>query len=242
MTTSPTAPPPAIVHAVRDRVECTYRGDVLAGIVAAVRNGQVKVFLDGGMQLTGKMGAFRPSTRPIPEADLFTLKGHAKLARVQWDDKGTIRYGTVTKTSMTRVTVVQDGGEIELKGSPSAFHPSKHPLVLDDSVSPASRWGVSGYRVIPGHDDCTPFAAKITLNGKPVFDAGNSGHGGCNEYHGRDRASQALVREFTADCRAWAEQLGMQNAYEADSLWIDWTVNKRPFGSKAADYIGSILL
>jgi hypothetical protein len=42
-------------------------------------------------------------------------------------------------------------------------------------------------------EETTCFSATVYINGKRAFEAGNRGHGGCNEYHGDISAAKAYA-------------------------------------------------
>lgn len=48
--------------------------------------------------------------------------------RVEWKNKGEVFYGVVSRGGAARVTVIQDGGKVNWKGSVHLFHPSNKPL------------------------------------------------------------------------------------------------------------------
>ena len=154
--------------------------------------------------------------------------------RVEWTNKtkdGSFetKYGVVTKGGSFSATVIYDGGEYQVKGPVSLFRLSSHPLPTD-APSVMDKWGVKRYKEIPGHGDSATFHAYITLKGKKVLEAMNDGWGGPNSYHG----GRAIENQLEEDAKEWGKQFGCTHLNEMTSLWIDWYVNRRPFGVTAA--------
>ena len=149
---------------------------------------------------------------------------------------GEVLTGTVIRGGRS-VTAVVDGSETQVKAPAACFRRSDQPL----PVSPPSvmdKWGVEGYRRIPGHGDTPTFHAKITLYGNVVGEAMNDGHGGPNDYHFADGTLRA---RFLADCHIWAGRFSPDGADtpEPDGLWLDWHVHDRPFGRTAEAYLAA---
>src|SRR3546814_165771 len=127
--------------------------------------------------------------------------------RVEYDDAGRTRFGTITKGGKS-VTVILDGGEYRVTGPATAFKPSAEPLPqgpphqMDD-------WDVVGYKEFRQmSQETTAFDAVITFKGERVLNARNSGTGGSNIYH-RTEVAEALINDrFEADAKQWEADHG----------------------------------
>lgn len=99
--------------------------------------------------------------------------------RVIWFDRkeNEEKHGVVIKGGRVKVTVILDGGEYQVSGSPQCFHIDSTPLPVDRD-NPMSKYSLKGFREIPGHDDSLPFICTICYEGKPVCKAMDTGHGG----------------------------------------------------------------
>ena len=170
----------------------------------------------------------------------MTLK---KGDRVEWlqnsGQSNKTHYGVVAKGGAKRVTVVRDGGELQVSGSPAHFKLSDKPLPNATEVNPMSAYTIKAYKEISGHGDSPTFSAKICKNGKAIIHAGNNGWGGPNEYHflGQGHLTQSLAMvKFLQAAKDWAkEATGQDDVDEAEDLWITWEVFERPYGRSAAE-------
>lgn len=156
--------------------------------------------------------------------------------RVVFTIKNILTYGVVSRGGKGKITVIIDGGIKQISGHISLFKLSDVPLPKDDS-SPMDKWSIKSYRNTGAGDETPQFTAKILLNGKPVINASNYGHGGSNDYHG----NRAVIDSFEDDATAWAEQFGYKNPTEADDLWLGWAAEEKPYGVLAVDYLKSFV-
>jgi hypothetical protein len=72
-------------------------------------------------------------------------------------------------------------------------------------------------------EETTCFSATVYVDGKRAFEAGNRGHGGCNEYYGDTSAAQA----YAATLPPYASVVG-SIPYDLDML-IDDLIEKERF-------------
>lgn len=216
------------------RVSFLFEGAETLGVVfsAAAAGQRLKVVLDDGVRcVSGSSRIFSPSSEPLPKALINPFK---KGDRVGWVDRdGASFVGTVVKVSQTNVNATHDGGDVTTVGHFSGFAPSSVPLVLDSVATPMDAYEVRNYRKIRGHDDTQPFEANIYRNGRRVLAASDDGWGGGVAYEGPEDDLQQLY----ADAGEWARINGDTPDNECAGIWIDWYVNRRPFGGLAANYL-----
>ena len=155
--------------------------------------------------------------------------------RVEYTQKGETKYGVVLKGGAKKITVVLDGGQLQVSGHPDCFKLSDKPLAVDTVKTPMDKYSVVGYREVRGHDDSQAFEAFIAKDGKKILSAFDSGHGGGVEYH-RVNGSED-EEQFYSDVKAWARQFFPEdNGYGSADCWIEWYVNQRPYGVTAQAY------
>jgi len=155
--------------------------------------------------------------------------------RVAFKNQGSIFSRTVVKGGSKRIHVIRDGGEYEVKGPPECFKKVDIPLPKDPP-SPMDKYQVISYNEIPGHGDTPTFSATITKDGIPILKASNDGWGGSNCYDPISSGYKEEVWKFKDAAKIWALQFGASNPLEAEDLWIDWYVNKRPYAVTAQAY------
>jgi hypothetical protein len=182
----------------------------------------------------------RATSIPVPEHVAKAPVSYAKGARVEFEDNGKTLYGVVSKGGSGRIEVVEDGGIVVHRGPVAAFRPSSHPLNTG-GPDEMDRWSVVSYKLHERMSQETPcFEAVIALNGKKVIAATNEGSGGPDLFHGLPGASNDVVERLEADAKAWAirfDEKAADRRYSEDaSSWIDWEVNKKPYGVPAKDY------
>jgi hypothetical protein len=139
-----------------------------------------------------------------------------------------------------RVEVTLDGGVDVMAGAAALFRPSTRP-VKTGGPDAMDRWTVVSYKLHDRLSEETPcFEATIALDGKKVIAASNRGTGGPDDFHALPGAPAGAVATLEADAKAWAgrfDAMAGDKAYREDaSSWIDWSVNKKPFGVLAKDY------
>lgn len=152
--------------------------------------------------------------------------------RVQFIDKGSYAYGVVLKGGKGNITVIRDGGELQVSGPATAFRLSKHPLPADEP-SVMDKWSIAKYKDTGYGDETPQFNAEIALNGKVVITARNSGQGGCNMYTAID---YDYVRQLEADAKEWGKQFGYPYDFEAHDTWVEWAAREKIYGVLAVDY------
>ena len=170
-----------------DRVEVNVKGGgVLTGVVSKVSAGKVTMLVDGSDDriVSGPVAIFRFVATPMPvNAARAAVVALQKGDRVETAHKGKLLLGVVRSVTGTSLKMVLDGGKSEIGGPPSLFRKSDAPLP-SDGPSPMDRWGMTAYKEYARmSEETTAFNGTITLHGKPVIAAENTGKGGCNSYH-----------------------------------------------------------
>ena len=154
--------------------------------------------------------------------------------RVEFKRKGVMEYGTVSKGGSNNIAVILDGGEMNVNGHVSFFELSNKPVAMD-KPSFIDKWGIKSYTLQKGHDDSTCFFTKITLNGKVVGEVLNDGWGGSSMYRFENRE---LEKQLHNDTKKWFQDNHCPDIIEATDSWIEWVVNKKPYGVLADEFIG----
>jgi hypothetical protein len=207
-----------------------------------------KIDMFGFMEVVADEGAVwkevlatkaHPSKLPLPAHMSKGAVAHAKGARVEFMHKDEMLYGVVTKAG-TRTQVMQDGGVVLHSGSAAAFRPSTHPLKVG-GPDDMDCWSVASYKLHERMSEETPcFEAVIVLDGRKVIAASNRGTGGSDEFHALPGAPNRVLDRFEAEAKAWAKRFDDKaddHKYSEDaSSWLDWEVNKKPYGVPAKDY------
>lgn len=155
--------------------------------------------------------------------------------RVAYKHQGSILTGTVVKGGSNKIKVIRDGGDYEVTGPAEAFRKFDLPLPKDPP-SPIDIYQVISYKEINGHGDTPTFSCTITKHGKPIIKGSNDGWGGSNMYDLLPNSSREDLWKFKDAAKIWAIQFGTSNPIEAEDLWIDWYVNRKPYAVTAQKY------
>lgn len=159
--------------------------------------------------------------------------------RVEYTEKGETKYGVVSKGGAKSISIVLDGGQYQVKGHPSLFQPSSHPLPRDTEPSPMDGYAVTSFKEFASPDG-GGFNAFITYRGKKILSAHDGGYGGEVEFHSVKKDghywNSPEQTKFHEDAQAWAIQFGDKNGFGAAACWIEWYVYKRPYGVTAKMY------
>ncbi|MGY3581941.1 hypothetical protein ACVIGB_001136 [Bradyrhizobium sp. USDA 4341] len=226
-----------------DRIEFknkAFEGSKAGTVVKVDMFGRMQVNTDdGGRWDVWAMNA-QASQKPAPKNSAQKPASYAKGDRVEWTDKGTTRYGVVSKGGSRKIEVIHDGGEHMASGSVSVFSLSDHPLKTDGPDA-MDRWTLVNYKAFERmSEETTCFNAKVALNGKPVIEASNDGRGGCNMYRRLPGAPADVCDQLEADATAWRARLSGREFdrqyHENADQWIEWKADKQPYGVTGADY------
>lgn len=182
----------------------------------------------------------RLSTVPLPDHMARRPSSYTKGDRVEFQYNGETRYGVVSKGGSSRVQVIEDGGVFSHSGPISVFRPSTH-MLKTGGPDEMDRWSVASYKLHEKMSDDTPcFEAVIALDGKKVISASNHGTGGCDDFHAFPGAPDGVVERFESESRAWVARFDTRaddsRFFECSSSWLDWEVNKKPYGVTASDF------
>lgn len=213
------------------RVEATFQGKVVLGIVTKGGAATINVRLDDGRDIKGAVAHFRPSTAPAP---VYSGPEWKKGMRVEFETKreGTV-HATVDRVSAPFMHATGDGGQYQYKIPFDIARPSTKPLPKDEP-SPMDDWSVVNYKAHPTMSEETIcFEGQIAYKGVVVLQAKNTGKGGCNFYYGDRKFQDRLA----ADAKDWCERFGYANPYEADDTWLTWAATGKKYGQLASDYL-----
>lgn len=221
-----------------DRIEFTHPKTKTATLGVITKGGAttVQFVSDEGQGFKGNPAHLKRSTAPLP-AGQRTIPTLSKGDRTEYDDAGTLRYGTVTKGGKN-VQVVLDGGAYTVTGPASAFKVSDNPLPKD-APHPMDDWDVVGYKEFSRmSQETTAFDATVTYKGEPVLHAQNSGTGGCNTYYRTPTAPALADRKLEEDAKQWALDHGLEDGgfFEAADTWLNWKTTQAPYGVTAKDF------
>jgi len=150
--------------------------------------------------------------------------------RVECTFKGETVYGVVYSGGEKNIKVMLDGGEFMLKGNPILYKSSNKELPKDPP-NVIDKWSIKGYKSFDT-DDGYSFHCDICLNNKKVIEVMNHGNGGPNIYH----ANIIILEQFYSDAKEWSKQFGCPYDFEHGDTWVDWYVQKRPYGVTAKTY------
>lgn len=154
--------------------------------------------------------------------------------RVEFNDRdGTVKAGVVERGG-AKVTVVLDGGKMQMRGPASLFKLSDKPLPKDPP-HPMDDWDIVGYKAAGG-EETIRFEATITYKGKKVLHASNGGFGGSNQYGALRGVDRAIEKKFFDDARQWAADHGADNPFEPEDSWVTWKTNEAPYGITAQNH------
>src|SRR3546814_17090244 len=142
--------------------------------------------------------------------------------RVEYDDAGRTRFGTITKGGKN-VTVILDGGEYRVTGPATAFKPSAEPLPQDPPHQ-MDDWDVVGYKEFRQmSQEPTAFDAVITFTGERVLNDRNRGTGVSKIYHRTEGAETPLNDHLGADAKKWglAHCLSDTGHFQPGEPWLN---------------------
>lgn len=156
--------------------------------------------------------------------------------RVTWIRGGQRKFGVVQQGGTKKASVIEDGGELLIKGPITAFEKTDHPLPNAGEVNPMEEYSIKAYKEIQGHGDSRTFEAKIYKNGKAVLHVSNNGWGGPNNYHPVGKSAE--LKEFYKKAKEWAfKATGRPDLGEPEDMWVEWEFHWRPYGESAQHYL-----
>jgi len=143
-----------------------------------------------------------------------------KWDRVEFKSTKGVVVGTVYKGGSKKVRVVADGMKAEYEVPVQMLKPTTVPPPKD-APSALDKWGLSGYKEAGG-EETVCFDCCITLKGKKVLHARNSGTGGCNVYHAVKAGDRDSFNQLEADVKAFIEANGGGVTFEVVDCWLGW--------------------
>jgi hypothetical protein len=156
--------------------------------------------------------------------------------RVEFQMKGTTKYGVVLKGGKGKNTIILDGGERQVTGPSSALLKSAHPLPADEP-SVMDKYSIIKYKDTGYGEETAQFGAEIVLDGKVVLYVRNTGQGGCNMYQRNPKNPiDGIQKQFEADAEKWGKQFGYPYDFEAEDTWVEWAGREKIYGKLAVDY------
>lgn len=149
-----------------------------------------------------------------------------------------MEYGVVKKGGNAKITVVLDGGNMQIKADARYFRVSNYPLAVDGTKTRMDRYSVKSWQEIQG-EETRNFNAVVCYDGKPIIRVSNNGCGGMNNTDPINEAYNTVggvVDTFMKDSTAWGKEFGWKFEDGADEVWLDWCNDCKPFGKTAKTY------
>ena len=163
-----------------DRIEVTYKGNPLLGVVKAVKGDRLTMVADGGVgTLTGAVASFRVSQAPY---EIPVGRPVAKPDRVEVDVRGGgVLTGVVSKVSAGKVTMLVDGSDDRIVSGPAGIFRFVATPMPVNAARAAVVSLVKGDRVETTHKGKLLLGVVRSVTGtalKMVLDGGKSEIGG----------------------------------------------------------------
>jgi hypothetical protein len=186
----------------------------------------------------------------FPAGVAVKLKKGDAVSFTESEEDDTVHNGIVEKGGKFPTVLFSDNGHKKsIKADPSVFTKIDKRELKQDKPTNMDNWGVSSLKVIDSLSiNSIAFSAKITLNGKDMFFAQDSGVGGCVQVkpHKLDGFKEDLAT-FHNDLIQWFRTLGPDSVRDKDisasiiaEHWLIWLCHEKKYNITASEYLNII--
>lgn len=212
---------------------------------------QARIYFDNAsfFGTNGRFTASRMFERfKCEKADHESLPAHTKAIFERAKRGFKFKKGMVVsvhdESETVKGRVVKGGqGDIRVAIAPneiieiSSWFVDEQPLPRFDS--PLDDYQVDGYRIVNGHDDSTPYVAKILHKGKVIAHASDDGWGGGGCIDPDPKAPAKAFDQFIAliDQEVAVASNNREFYSSMTDMWVYWDWYFRPTGQSFRQYI-----